>query len=479
MEVALTIHSLDGAKEIPLSENRLTIGRTPAADLVINDQSLSSVHASINRDGDRIWLIDEGSTNGSFVNGEPVPPNGTPLRDGDEIYLGESTIVVTLKQSAGSQSDRSTETPAIAAGASGLPMPMIAAAAGVVIILFAVIVIGLAYRNSGGNEQITVKKYSNSPGDNGDSANTAPVSSPGTQSNVTTTPATIHDAESESPPGGPSINTTKRYLAMSSDEQRQFVQNEAQHVARMIGNREGYAFTPEVVSKIKIWVDAYAHRLNSPKPSGGCNMHHDLSTLLNRAHANAPLVVKAFNEKGLSPQVGLYLAMIEAEYCSCLSSGTGPKGYFQFASSTARRYGVQDVSSPKDTRPDDRCKIEIMSPIAAQYMKDLIAMFGTGPLSVPLAIASYNEGEGGLNANLMKALNAARTSDNPERSFWTLVAHEQILSDQFQRENIKYVPHFFGAAIVGENPRVFGVELEPISSYTQQPSNSAAPKSSD
>jgi hypothetical protein len=480
MEVTLIVHSLDGAREIPLTGSRLTIGRTEPADLVIKDHSLSSVHASINRDGDRVWIIDEASTNGSFVNGEAVPPTGTPLSDGDEIYLGESTIVVAFDRDVSAEAGKVVEAQATAAGKSGLPMPVIAAAAGLVIVLFAVIVIGLAYRSGGENEQITVKKYSNSPGDNnGDSSNTAPVSNPSTsESNVVTTPGTT-EVQSESPSTGPSIGSTKRYLAMSGDEQRQFVQNEAQHVANMIGNREGYAFTPEVVSKIKIWVDAYAHRLHSPKPSGGCNMHHDLGTLLTRAQANAPLVVKAFNEKGLYPQVGLYLAMIEAEYCSCLSSGTGPKGYFQFASSTARRYGVQDVSSPKDTRPDDRCKIEIMSPIAAQYMKDLIAMFGTGPLSVPLAIASYNEGEGGLNANLMKALNATRTSDNPERSFWTLVAHEQILSDQFQRENIKYVPHFFGAAIVGENPRVFGVDLAPISSYTQQQSNSAAQNSSE
>src|SRR5262249_13833172 len=153
-----------------------------------------------------------------------------------------------------------------------------------------------------------------------------------------------------------------------------------------------YAFTPEAVTRIKAFVDTYARRAGNPKPSGGvCTMRHDLATLLNRAHNYAPVIVKSFNEKGLSLQLGLYLAMIEAEYCPCLSSGTGPKGFFQFASSTARRYGVQDVSSPHDTRPDDRCKIDTMAPIAAQYMKNLIAMFGTGPLSVPLAIASYNE----------------------------------------------------------------------------------------
>jgi pSer/pThr/pTyr-binding forkhead associated (FHA) protein len=464
MKVTLTIHSVEGARAVELSNARLTFGRTDAADLVINGQSLSRVHASINRDGDRVWIIDEGSTNGTLVNGESVPPNGLPLHHGDEVYLGETTIVVEFAQEFTNDVLSAAAPPAVARR-SGLPVPIIAASAAL-IILFAAIVIVLAYRNRSEKETITVRPYTGQSDQNQQSSDSTSANSPVPGSNGTDPPAQIdNDSSSVRSNAGP----TKRYLSMSPDEQRQFVANEAQHVARMIGNREGYAFTPEVVNKIKIWVDAYAHRLNSPKPSGGgCNMHHDLTTLLNRARVNAPLVVKAFNEKGLSPQVGLYLAMIEAEYCPCLSSGTGPKGYFQFASSTARRYGVQDVSSPKDTRPDDRCKIDTMAPVAAQYMKDLIAMFGTGPLSVPLAVASYNEGEGGLSTNLMKALNAARSSDNPERSFWTMVAHEEMMSDQFQRENIKYVPHFFGAAIIGENPRVFGVDMEPISSYTQQ-----------
>ena len=251
---------------------------------------------------------------------------------------------------------------------------------------------------------------------------------------------------------------------MTQQEKTDYVSREAQQVARMIGNREGFAFTPQVVAQIKIWVDAYARRLNSPRPAGGCNMRHDLGTLLTRASQHAPLITKSFYEKGLSPQVGLYLAMIESEYCPCLSSGTGAKGMFQFVGTTARRYGVKDVSQPStDRRPDDRCKVEIMAPIAAQYMKDLVALYGTGPLSVPLAVASYNSGEGGLSSNLTKTLIGVSGS---ERSFWALVADSSRLSSQFQRENIKYVPHFFGAAIVGENPRVFGVDMEPISTYS-------------
>jgi hypothetical protein len=134
--------------------------------------------------------------------------------------------------------------------------------------------------------------------------------------------------------------------------------------------------------------------------------------------------------------------MIESEYCPC--SQAAPARAFQFVGTTARRYGVPFVTAnSRDTAPDDRCRVEVMAPIAAQYMKDLIAMFGTGPLSVPLAIASYNEGEGGLTTNLIRALNAAKNSDNPERSFWTMVANADMMSDQFQREAIKYVPHFF------------------------------------
>jgi pSer/pThr/pTyr-binding forkhead associated (FHA) protein len=473
MDVTLIIHSVDGAREVPVPGSRLTLGRAAPADVAINDQSLSRVHASINRDGDRVWIIDEGSTNGSLVNGAAVPASGTPLRDGDEIYLGNTTIVVAFSQGVSADLSPAEGAQVAAPASSGLPMPVIAGAASLAIILLAAIVIGLAYRNNNDNGQITVKKYS-APTENDDPANPTPSASQGTSES--SSPGTTSPIGSDSPNVNPPNAATKRYLMMSPDERTQFVQSEAQHVARMIGNREGYTFTPEAVSKIKMFLDTYALRLKSPKPSGGgCNMHHDLTTLLNRARGYAPVVVKSFNEKGLSPQVGLYLAMIEAEYCSCLSSGTGPKGFFQFASSTARRYGVQDVSAPHDTREDDRCKIETMAPIAARYVKDLIAMFGTGPLSVPLAIASYNEGEGGLSTNLANALKAAMSkSDDPERSFWTMVAHSQILSDQFQREAIKYVPKFFAAAIVGENPRVFGVDMEPISSYTQPQSNVAA-----
>jgi hypothetical protein len=101
-------------------------------------------------------------------------------------------------------------------------------------------------------------------------------------------------------------------------------------------------------------------------------------------------------------------------------------------------------------------------------MKTLTTRIGTGPLSIPLAIASYNSGEGGLGQNLKSALTA---KESQERSFWTLVANKDVMSgkvgEQFRKENIKYVPKFFGAAILGENPRDFGINMVQLSSYTK------------
>ncbi len=494
-EVTLIVNSREGTKKVSLKVNRLTIGRSDEAALVIDDDGLSRLHASINRDGDRIWVLDEASTNGTFVNEVEVPPNGTPLQDGDEISIGnETTITInfdaTVTKAAGVASQAAgaaTPGAVVAAAAAGPPArainsswqaPYIIAVVGIIVILLAAVGIGsLAVRGRNDDDgEDRASANDNSREDDVDESDTRAASnsaSKTTNANSSASPASGSSSESDTTSHA-EINLAsapasgKLYLEMSKEEQIKFIEYHAQHVARMIGNRDGYAFPPEVISQIKVWVDAYARRLKSPKPSGGCNMRHDLRTLLERGKTHAPLIIKSFNGKGLSAQVGLYLAIIESEYCPCLSSGTGAKGMFQFVGTTARLYGVPYVTNPsRDPAPDDRCKEEIMAPIAAEYMKDLISRFGTGPLSVPLAIASYNSGEGGLDKNLLTALDAARNSENPERSFWTLVAHSESLSTQFQRENIKYVPHFFGAAIVGENPQSFGVALQPLSSYTQ------------
>jgi hypothetical protein len=50
-------------------------------------------------------------------------------------------------------------------------------------------------------------------------------------------------------------------------------------------------------------------------------------------------------------------------------------------------------------------------------------------------------------------------------SICALTVAKARLDKTFQTENVFYVPRFFAAAIIGENPKAFGLEIEPLSSY--------------
>ena len=55
---------------IPLQKLPITVGKMAGAvDLVLNDQSVSRLHARISRDGNRFFITDLNSTNGTFRNG--------------------------------------------------------------------------------------------------------------------------------------------------------------------------------------------------------------------------------------------------------------------------------------------------------------------------------------------------------------------------------------------------------------------------
>src|SRR5262249_19626466 len=62
------------------------IGRDPAANLVISSRRVSQAHAVIPREGERCYISDVCSTNGTFVNGQRVAC-GAPLDEGDIVHL--------------------------------------------------------------------------------------------------------------------------------------------------------------------------------------------------------------------------------------------------------------------------------------------------------------------------------------------------------------------------------------------------------
>jgi hypothetical protein len=72
----------------------ITLGRAPENDVVVPDVSISRFHAFVKQDANGRWLMqDAGSTNGTTINGDPVPRQGhgppAPLAPGDDVRLGQ------------------------------------------------------------------------------------------------------------------------------------------------------------------------------------------------------------------------------------------------------------------------------------------------------------------------------------------------------------------------------------------------------
>jgi hypothetical protein len=65
------------------------LGRGAQADIVLGDHFSSSAHARLVPQGEAIVLEDLGSTNGTFLNGEPLT-GPQPLHHGDRIRIGDS-----------------------------------------------------------------------------------------------------------------------------------------------------------------------------------------------------------------------------------------------------------------------------------------------------------------------------------------------------------------------------------------------------
>ncbi|HYX78322.1 MAG TPA: FHA domain-containing protein [Solirubrobacterales bacterium] len=78
---------------VPLEEGWTRIGRSGAADIRLDDATVSRRHALIVRTPDEeLRALDDRSLNGLFVNGERV--EWAPLTDGDELEVGRYRLYV-------------------------------------------------------------------------------------------------------------------------------------------------------------------------------------------------------------------------------------------------------------------------------------------------------------------------------------------------------------------------------------------------
>ncbi len=249
------------------------------------------------------------------------------------------------------------------------------------------------------------------------------------------------------------VSSEKLYWELGETEKRAFIDEAAQNIAKMLGANPS-APTPERITWIKKHVEAYTAKRNSLSTAP---RRESIRAVYARASVYAPFIIQAFRARGLPPILGLYIAMNETDYHPCMKSSVGAKGLFSFMPATAEIYGLQLAPV------DERCDPRKIAHAAARHFEELTRLFGRDSDSMTLAMLAYNSGEKRVTGAIaeLKAKNV-----QPIIS-WTLLENNARLSVPLNAESQEYAPRFFAAAILGENPQRFGLEIQRLSAYTR------------
>jgi signal transduction histidine kinase len=87
----IVIRGADEGKQFELNGKTLGLGRDASNAVRLHDTEVSRRHAEFRQVEDGYCLVDVGSANGTFVNGEPI--RETSLQAGDQIQIGQSVLV--------------------------------------------------------------------------------------------------------------------------------------------------------------------------------------------------------------------------------------------------------------------------------------------------------------------------------------------------------------------------------------------------
>lgn len=96
-------------QEVALLKSRLTLGRRPGNDLVLDHLTVSGQHAAIDSAPGGSFILDLGSTNGTLVNGQPITKH--LLQNDDLIDIGKYKIKFLLDPIADKETPVAVDAP--------------------------------------------------------------------------------------------------------------------------------------------------------------------------------------------------------------------------------------------------------------------------------------------------------------------------------------------------------------------------------
>ena len=96
-ELILEIVEGDEAGRQTALDRAIEIGRDTSTDLALDDDQASRRHARVSAQGELAMVEDLGSTNGTYVNGQPIE-GPRAIRPGDKIRVGLTVIELRTAQ---------------------------------------------------------------------------------------------------------------------------------------------------------------------------------------------------------------------------------------------------------------------------------------------------------------------------------------------------------------------------------------------
>ena len=236
------------------------------------------------------------------------------------------------------------------------------------------------------------------------------------------------------------------FQQLSAAEKQAYVKEKAHRIGAAITGRSS-DLSSTYLALVAKRVEAYAERIGNDIQ--GVNGKEDLRLVLARGAKYAPAFAKIFQERHVSPLVGIYLPLMESEYRNELVSSAGSSGMFQFMEQTALRFGLTAEERNDPAKAADA---------AARYLSEMQGRFA-GDLW--LSLLAYNQGENAVE----KMLNAVSEARGVPCSICLLTERRDSLGKNFQGEGAGYTPALVAAAIIGEYPQDFGIELRPLSTF--------------
>jgi soluble lytic murein transglycosylase-like protein len=226
-------------------------------------------------------------------------------------------------------------------------------------------------------------------------------------------------------------------------EKQAYIKEKAHRISAAITGRSA-DLSPAYLALIVDHVEAYAERIGAGRPG-----QEDLRLVLERGAKYAPVFAKIFQARNVSPLVGIYLPMMESEYRNESVNPAGSSGMFQFMEQTALHFGLSSEERNDPAKAADA---------AARYLSEMQERFSG---DIWLSLLAYNQGERAVE----KALSAVSEARGAACSICLLTEKKDSLGKNFQGEGVGYTPALVAAAIIGEYPQDFGVEMRPLSMF--------------